>query len=250
MITLPFTTRGAIVIVYGPLGVDGHHRPDHLAGLRVERLEPAVERARVHAAAVDRDAAVHDVAARDARRLARHLRVVAPEQLPRARVDREHHAPAARRVDHAVDDDRRRLVAARELGVEVPGESELLRRWSRRSARAGCSAAPHSCRRRSASSAARPAPRAGGRHLRAAAEQPLAPAAPSTPSAASARRARSGHERAACRWANCAQPTEGGQYGWASFAHPTHHTPTMKLTLVVPLPPMFSVCTFFAPSTW
>ena len=28
------------------------------------------------------------------------------------------------------------------------------------------------------------------------------------------------------------------------------YTPTMKLTLVVPLPPMLSVWKFFAPSTW
>ena len=46
-------------------------------------------------------------------------------------------------------------------------------------------------------------------------------------------------------------PPEGGAcYREAgSFTRPTNHTPTMKLTLVVPLPPMFSVWTFRAPST-
>ena len=32
--------------------------------------------------------------------------------------------------------------------------------------------------------------------------------------------------------------------------HRSTHTPMTKLTLVVPLPPMFSVWNVFAPSTW
>jgi hypothetical protein len=138
MITFPFTTRGAIVIVYGPARIDRHHRPHDLAGLRVERLEPSVERARIDAALVDRDAAVHDVAARVGARRPRHLRVVAPAQLSGARVDREYHAPRARGVDHAVDDDRGGLVAAPPASrvSKVPGEAEVLDVVRRRSARA------------------------------------------------------------------------------------------------------------------
>jgi hypothetical protein len=108
----------------GPVRIDRERRPHHLARLRVERLQPAVERPRVDASAVHGDASVHDVAAGGGPDLARHLRIMAPQELARARVEREHDAPRARGVDHAVDGDRRRLVAARQTGVEGPGEAE------------------------------------------------------------------------------------------------------------------------------
>src|SRR5690606_26267364 len=55
--------------------------PDGHAGRGIERDEAAVERADVDLAVPRRDAAIHDVAARAAAPLARHLRVVHPEPL-------------------------------------------------------------------------------------------------------------------------------------------------------------------------
>jgi hypothetical protein len=57
-----------------------------------------------------------------------------------------------------------------------------------------------------------------------------------------ASRAQPSRVRAARRRMRGAQRAEGERRA--------DYTPTMKLTLVVPLPPMFSVWTFLAPSTW
>src|SRR4029453_1086746 len=79
----------------------------------------------VDTSVVQRDAAVHDVAARARAHLAGHVRIEAPELPPGARVEREHHAPRSRRIEHAVGDDRRGLESAVGAGRIAPGEPEL-----------------------------------------------------------------------------------------------------------------------------
>ena len=128
--------------------IDGHHRPHFLAGLGVERDQPAVERADETACLRRSDAAVDDVAARLHAGFARHLRIVLPQQLAGRGVDRLHLAPRAGGIHHAVDDQRRRLLAAMRVEVDEPREAELLdvarvdlRRAARSAARSRCARA-------------------------------------------------------------------------------------------------------------
>jgi hypothetical protein len=94
--------------------------------LRVERDEAAIERAEDHLVLPHRDAAIDDVAAAVAGDLARHLRVVFPQELAAARLERVDDRVGAGRVHAAVDDDRRRLGAAVDVDLVVPGEAELV----------------------------------------------------------------------------------------------------------------------------
>ncbi len=107
-----------------PLGVRRLRRPQFLAGGRIEGDEAAVERADEHLALVDRDAAVHDVAARVLAFLAVDLRVVVPLDRARARIERVDVRPARARVEHAVHHQRRRFHAAVGLELRVPREPE------------------------------------------------------------------------------------------------------------------------------
>ena len=84
--------------------------PDLLAGRGVDRHQPAVEQGDVDLPPVDRDAAVRHPAAAGVLDVgAVRLRVVGPDLLAGRGVEREDHAPAVRRVHHAVDDQRRAL---------------------------------------------------------------------------------------------------------------------------------------------
>src|SRR5262249_40808605 len=102
------------------------HAPRGLAGLHVERDQASVERADEDLVAPHADTAIHDVAARVHRLRADHLRIEAPFLFAGARVERVHLAPCRRHVHRAVDDDRRRLLAAARIEIEVPREAELL----------------------------------------------------------------------------------------------------------------------------
>ena len=99
--------------------------PHERAGSRVESDQASVEAAHVHAALVDRDPAVDDVAARPPRPLAGHLGIVGPDLLTRNGIDGVHTAPRAREEHDAVDDDRRRLEAAVGAQVAVPGQPQF-----------------------------------------------------------------------------------------------------------------------------
>ena len=89
--------------------IDGHRLPGDRPGRGVERDEAAVDHADEHLAAVDRDAAIHDIAAGLGADRAIHLRIVHPQAGARSRVDRVHDAPGRRDVHHAIDDERRGL---------------------------------------------------------------------------------------------------------------------------------------------
>ena len=78
MRTLPFTTRGAPVIVYGFVRSIVLTSHSSLAGRRVEGDEAAVEGADEHLALPHRDAAIDDVAAGVDGPLARHFGIVRP----------------------------------------------------------------------------------------------------------------------------------------------------------------------------
>jgi hypothetical protein len=94
---------------------------------RIERTSRAVEGADVDLAVPRSDAAADHVAAALDSELARHLRIVGPEQLAGRGVVGLDQAPRGRHVHDAVDDQRRRLLST--IGVEVgkPGKAELLR---------------------------------------------------------------------------------------------------------------------------
>ena len=124
MSTLPFTIRGAPVIVYVLVWIDGVDGPHLLARPGIERDEPAVERA-------DVDAPFHTATPRLTTsqhafgpRVAGDLRIVVPEQLAGRGVERPHLAPGAGRVHHAVDDERRRFLPAHRVEIERPREPE------------------------------------------------------------------------------------------------------------------------------
>ena len=61
--------------------IGGLHLPDQLAGTRVKRNQPAIQRAGVDAAFPGRDAAIDHVTAGELTPFPRHLRIVGPEQL-------------------------------------------------------------------------------------------------------------------------------------------------------------------------
>ena len=124
--TRPLTTRGACVIVRLAL-VAGDHAPHRLAGARVERDQASIERADVDLAFPGRDAAADDVAAALHAELARHFRIVGPDELAGRGVVRLDHAPRGRDVHHAIDDERRRLLSTIGVEVRIPREAELLR---------------------------------------------------------------------------------------------------------------------------
>src|SRR5262249_54865998 len=105
---------------------DGVLLPDLVAGRRIDRDEASVVGRDEDLALPDRDTAVDDVAAALVAAFAVHLRVVGPDALAGAHVDRVHDAAGGGLVHDAVDDDRRRLDAARRLEVVGPGEAELL----------------------------------------------------------------------------------------------------------------------------
>ena len=89
--------------------IDGHRLPRHRPGRGVESDETAVDNPDEDLAAIDRDAAVHDIATGPGADRAIHLRIVHPEASARSSVDRVHDAPGRRDVHHAIDDERRRL---------------------------------------------------------------------------------------------------------------------------------------------
>ena len=124
--TLSLKTCGALVFDGAELRVAVLHAPDHLAGLGVERDQHAVGLLQDDLAFGIGQAAVDRVAAhlRDHRRVL--LRLVLPEDLLRVEVDREDLVRERRvQVHHAVDHQRRALVAAQHAGGEGPRDLHL-----------------------------------------------------------------------------------------------------------------------------
>ena len=111
--------------------IDGVHFPALGAGLRIQRHEPAVDRADVHRALPDGDSAVDRVAAQVAAPVTRHFRVELPQLAARLRIERPHHAPGARRVHRAVHDDRARLQAAQSCPWHRTTRGRVRRHWRR-----------------------------------------------------------------------------------------------------------------------
>ena len=105
--------------------VDGVDVPELLSRGRIERDQPAVERADEDLAFPQRDAAIDDVAASVDGPFAGHFGIVGPQRLARRRVEGVDFAPRGRDVENAVRDQRRRLLAATRVEVGEPREPEL-----------------------------------------------------------------------------------------------------------------------------
>src|SRR5262245_7085226 len=106
--------------------INSRDLPEDLSVSGVERDQPPVERADIDLALVNGDAAIDHVAASPRAVRTRDLRVVLPQLPASLPVERVDYAPTARRVHHAVNDNRRRLKPAIGLRVERPGQSEFL----------------------------------------------------------------------------------------------------------------------------
>src|SRR4029079_774382 len=104
--------------------VDCFHVPYGAAAVRVDGDETPVERREIELAAVEGEAAVHRVAADRASARTIDVWIVRPELAPGGLVVRVRHAPRARGVNHAIDDDRRRLDAASRRQLVAPNETE------------------------------------------------------------------------------------------------------------------------------
>ena len=95
------------------------------AGAGIDRMQPAVDRADVQSALEGRDAAIDGVATGIAGPAAVDVRVVGPKRLAGGGIDRIDAAEIAGGIHHAVDDQRRRLLATAGSQPIVPGEAEL-----------------------------------------------------------------------------------------------------------------------------
>ena len=104
--------------------IDRHNLPEELAGFRVKRGQPSIDSSDVNPALVDRDSAIHNVAAGALSKRARHFRVPLPELLARARVDCKNNAPAPGREELTVHDDGSGFETAGCVGVENPRQAE------------------------------------------------------------------------------------------------------------------------------
>ena len=82
MITMPLAIRGELVIAYGRVGSIGRRAPHRRSRLRVERDQPTVQRADIDLAAIQRDAAIDDIAADEEGAGARHRGVIGPANIP------------------------------------------------------------------------------------------------------------------------------------------------------------------------
>jgi len=79
--------------------------PNTFAGLGIDRDQAAVERSDINEALIERNAAIHYIAAHELCVIFRNVRIVRPEHLACPRIERVNHAPRARRVKHAVLDE-------------------------------------------------------------------------------------------------------------------------------------------------
>ncbi len=124
MSTLPFTMRGAPVIVYGLRLIDGQSRPHLLAGRR-RRARRADRRAcRRRRALPDRDAAVDDVAAGACPVSPGTCGSYCQSSLP-VSASSANTLLQALVIHHAVDDDRRRFMPRVVPVFQRPREPEL-----------------------------------------------------------------------------------------------------------------------------
>src|SRR4029077_550784 len=87
--------------------------------------EAAIERSDVHAAAIERDAAIDNVTAYKFRMILGDLRVVLPQQAARLRIEGVYQAPRARRVEDAILNQWRRFESAQSHQIVRPCEAEL-----------------------------------------------------------------------------------------------------------------------------
>ena len=105
--------------------IDRDDFPHRLAGVGIERDQPAVEHAHEDLPLVHGDAPVHHVAAGQAVVGLVDPGVVTPQPLAGGRIEGEDDAPRTGRVHDTVDDDRGGLEATIGAGVEAPGKPQI-----------------------------------------------------------------------------------------------------------------------------
>src|SRR5579864_2071179 len=107
--------------------VDGVLLPDFFAGFGVERHDVRIKRGAEHLAVIERGTAVDDAAAHDARHLGRIIDLRLPDLMPTLGIDR--HGGAVRcDVNHAVVDERLRLLRAAVVVAVIPDRPQILHR--------------------------------------------------------------------------------------------------------------------------
>ena len=109
----------------GGIARRGLRAPHFLAAAGVQGDQPAIHRAEIHPALVERDAAVIDIAARRNAADAGHPGVVVPQLLASPGVERIDLAPRGGDIHHAIDHQRRRLLAASGIEFDEPRGLEL-----------------------------------------------------------------------------------------------------------------------------
>ncbi|MNH17479.1 hypothetical protein D3C79_771510 [compost metagenome] len=101
----------------------GVHRPDPLAGLGIDRLQAPVQYADVDLALPHRHASVYRIAAGLTGTVAIRLRVVFPEQLAVAGIQRVHHRKRPRGVHHPIYHNGRGLHPTVQVEFVAPGQA-------------------------------------------------------------------------------------------------------------------------------
>ena len=105
--------------------IDGDDIPHRIAGFRVQRDEPAVERAEVYLALVEGDSAIDGVAADGANIGAGYFGIEGPQDFAGPCIERIRDAPLAGGVDHTVGDEGRRFEAMCGTELSAPEQAEL-----------------------------------------------------------------------------------------------------------------------------
>ena len=104
---------------------DGVGDPDPGARRRIERVQPAIDGSDIHPAFPHRDTSIDEIATRMSGSEMGRLGVITPDLLSCRRIHGVHVAPGSGGVHHAIDDDRRGLLAAIGAQIVLPGKSQL-----------------------------------------------------------------------------------------------------------------------------
>src|SRR5882672_9467065 len=99
---------------------DGVFFPNLFSGSRIDGDQPAIVGSDKDFAFVERDTAVHDVAAALVTTLPRHFGIVGPNPLSSTHIDGMNHTPRRRYIHNSVDNERRRFNTTQRFEIVSP----------------------------------------------------------------------------------------------------------------------------------